>query len=285
MADTHQDPAAHGDSAVERGTSAIGLSSYAFFWQLSDRVSTPLTLTQALERTAALGVDLFQICDYAPLADMSESELADVAAAARRLGVRLEVGTKGIRPEHLRRFLEICTSLDARLLRTMFRTPEHAPTSGETEALLLQVLPEFEEAGVGIAIETYEQVPTADLLQVVRRIDSPTLGVCLDPANMVAALESPRDVIDAVAPFVLNLHIKDFAFARQEGWVGFTLSGAPLGEGLLDYDHLIETVKPAERGINRIVEHWLPWQQTEDATIRLEQEWTAHSVDYLRNGR
>lgn len=270
-------------SAAREGASSIGLSSYAFFWQLSDRVSTPLTLIQALERTGDLGVDLFQVCDYAPLADMSDDELADVARAARRLGVRLEVGTKGIRPEHLRRFLRICTRLDAHLLRTMFRTPEHAPTPEEAERLLREVLPEFEQGGVSIAIETYEQVPTADVLQVIKAIGRPNLGVCLDPGNVVAALENPIETIDAVAPFVLNLHIKDFAFARQEGWVGFTYSGARLGEGLLDYDHLIDAVRPAERGINQIVEHWLPWQQTEEETVRLEQEWTAHSVEFLRS--
>lgn len=270
------------DPTQAPAAASIGLSTYAFFWQLSDRVSTPLTLTQTLERTAELGVDLLQVCDYAPLAGMSDAQLADVAAAAAGLGVRLEVGTKGIRPEHLRRFLDICNRLDARLLRTMFRTPEHAPSPAEAERLLREVLPEFARAGVSIAIETYEQVSTADVLHVIREIDSPHLGVCLDPGNVVAALESPNAVIDAVAPHVLNVHVKDFAFARQEGWVGFTLSGARLGEGLLDYDHMIEAVRPAARGINQIVEHWLPWQQREQQTVRLEREWTAHSLEFLR---
>ena len=57
-----------------------------------------------------------------------------------------------------------------------------------------------------------------------------------------------------------NLHVKDFAFTRQDGWVGFTYAGAPLGEGLLDYDHMRRAVRPDERGINQIIEHWLPWQ-------------------------
>lgn len=44
-----------------------GLSSCAFFWQLSDQVSRPLSIHEALERTVAPGVDLFQLCDYEPL--------------------------------------------------------------------------------------------------------------------------------------------------------------------------------------------------------------------------
>ena len=42
-----------------------------------------------------------------------------------------------------------------------------------------------------------------------------------------------------------NVHVKDFAFARQDGWVGFTYCGAPMGAGLHDYPHLLETVRPA----------------------------------------
>ena len=40
--------------SASASTATIGLSSYAFFWQLSGQVSEPLTIHQALERTAAL---------------------------------------------------------------------------------------------------------------------------------------------------------------------------------------------------------------------------------------
>ena len=263
--------------------SGIGLSTYAFFWQLSDRVTTPLDLHQVLEQTAARGVELFQICDYAPLESMTDAELQELRATAVALGITLELGTRGIRPEHLRRFLQIAGVMDASLLRTMFKVPGHSPTVDQAAALLAGILPDFEAAGVKIAVETYEQVPTADVLEVIRRVDSPCLGICSDPANTVAALEMPRAVIDAVAPYVLNMHIKDFAFTRKEGWVGFTYSGAPLGEGLLDYDYMVERLQPHERNINQIVEHWLPWQDSEAETIRRENQWTRQSLEFLRS--
>ena len=263
--------------------SRIGLSSYAFFWQLSEKVTKPISLHEALQRTAALGVDLFQICDYAPLESMSEVELKDIRATADSLGIALELGTKGIRPEHLRKFLGIAGILGAPLLRTMFNVPGHTPSAEEAAAIFTEVLPEFEAAGVKIAVETYEQVPTSRILDVIRRVDSPYLGICSDPANTVAALELPRDVIDAVTPHVLNMHIKDFAFSRKEGWVGFTYSGAPLGEGLLDYDYMAGKLQPKERNINQIVEHWLPWQDSEEETIRRENQWTQQSLDFLRS--
>ncbi|WGW11546.1 TIM barrel protein [Saxibacter everestensis] len=263
--------------------SAIGLSSYAFFWQMSDRMSAPLTLPQALEKTRELGIDVFQICDYQPIEAMTDPELAEIRNLADSLGISLELGTKGIRPEHLRRFLHIAELLEAPLLRTMFAVPDHTPDIDEATSVLADVLPEFNEADVRIAIETYEQVPTADVLEVIRRIDDPRLGICSDPANTVAALEAPTAVIDAVAPHVLNMHVKDFAFQRRDGWVGFSLTGAPLGEGLLDYDYMAAAIQPAARDINQIIEHWLPWQGSEQETIRLENQWTQQSIDYLRS--
>ena len=118
---------------------------------------------------------------------------------------------------------------------------------------------------------------------MIEAVASDALGVCLDPANCVAGLELPHDVVDRTAPYVKNMHIKDFAFTRQAGWVGFTLAGCPLGEGLLDYDEMIAVVDPASRGINQIVEHWLPWQDDAESTCLLENQWTQHSVNYLRS--
>ncbi|MFK0006540.1 sugar phosphate isomerase/epimerase family protein [Paenarthrobacter sp. NPDC090520] len=263
--------------------SRIGLSSYAFFWQLSDQVSNPLSIHDALRKAAELGVDLFQICDYAPLETMDDADLAAVRATADGLGITVELGTKGIQKEHLRKFLHTAGILGSDLLRTMFNVPGHTPSNDEAVDIFTEVLPEFEAAGVKIAIETYEQVPTERILDVIKTVNNPYLGICSDPANTVAALEMPRQVIDAVEPYVLNMHIKDFAFSRKQGWVGFTYSGAPLGEGLLDYDYMVDKIQPKTRNINQIVEHWLPWQDTEAETIRLENQWTQQSLDFLRS--
>ncbi|MXP49689.1 hypothetical protein FD733_10565 [Pantoea sp. Eser] len=46
---------------------------------------------------------------------------------------------------------------------------------------------------------------------------------------------------------------------------------------------LIASVHPAERGINQIIEHWLPWQEDAAITCQREAEWTARSVEFLRS--
>jgi sugar phosphate isomerase/epimerase len=261
----------------------IGLGTYAFFWQHSDLVPEPLSLIGAFEATRELGVDLFQICDYAPLEQMDDAQLTDAAAAARDLGLTVELGTKGIEPERLARFLDLAAVFDARLVRSMLYSPENRPTMTQAEDWLRAALPAYEASGVDLALETYEQVATAELVGLIERIGSDRLGVCLDPANVVARLELPRDCVEATASVVKNVHVKDFAFARQPGWVGFTYGGAAMGDGLHDYPHLLETVRPRERGINEVVEHWLSWQGDAETTIRTEREWTRTTIEYLRS--
>ena len=259
----------------------IGLGTYAFFWHHWSENPERIDVHEALRRTRALGVDLFQICDFAPLDTFSAAELAAVKATADELGITLEVGTKGISPEHLSRYLEIAVALDAKLVRSMLYSPESRPTLAEAEKYLTEALPAFAAAGVELALETYEQVSSTDLVALIEAVGHPSLGICLDPANAVAALENPRDVIDRTAPYVKNIHVKDFAFTRRGGWVGFTLEGAPLGTGLLDFDYLIDAVRPAERGISLIVEHWLPLHDTLEETVRLEDEWNTHNLRVL----
>ncbi|WP_243074408.1 sugar phosphate isomerase/epimerase [Microbacterium sp. SS28] len=261
----------------------IGLGTYAFFWQHEGRDGEPLSLRGAFEATSELGVDLFQICDYAPLDAMTDAEVEGAAAAARELGLTIQLGTKGIEPERLARYLRLAEAFDARLVRSMLYGPDSRPTLAEASVFLREVLPAYEAAGVTLALETYEQVATADLVALVASFGSPQLGICLDPANVVARLELPRDCVELTADVVANIHVKDFAFARQPGWVGFTYSGARMGDGLHDYAHLLETVRPRERGIDEIVEHWLPWQGDPETTIRTEREWTRATLEHLRS--
>lgn len=271
-------------------TGKLGLGTYCFFWQhqatLPDgSAATPLGLDEMLRRSAALGAEVFQICDYTPLLGFSAAELRDTKALADDLGLPLELGTRGVVPEHLATYLELAGILGAPLVRSMLYAADSRPTLGEAERMLRTVLPAYEAAGVTLALETYEQVPSADLVALVETIGSEALGICLDPANCVAALEHPRDVVERCAPYVTNIHVKDFAFTRQAGWVGFELASVPLGTGLLDYDHLVRTVDPDARGISRIVEHWVPWRGDLAAATATEDDWTSRNLTYLKEHR
>ncbi|MFE7572908.1 sugar phosphate isomerase/epimerase family protein [Streptomyces sp. NPDC057539] len=262
---------------------AYGLSTYAYFWRLSARAPEPLTVERMLVNTRELGGDVFQICDYPLIETFDAARLADIRATAEDLGITLELGTRGIGRDHLARYLELAGTLDVTLVRSMMNTADHRPDTTEATALLRASVPAYADRGITLGLETYEQVSTDDLLTVIRAVDDPHLGVVLDPGNCVARLEHPRDVVEATAPHVVNIHVKDFAFTRRDGWVGFTYAGCPLGEGQLDHAHMTATVRPDQRGINQIVEHWLPWQDDGfETTARIEDRWTRHCISTLQ---
>ena len=263
----------------------IGLSTYAYFWRGSDLVPEPLTLEDMLRDTAAQGVRLFQICDHAPLVDRTDDELAALRALADELGLTLELGTRGTAPAVLRTYLRLAVALRASLVRSMWTAGDDRPDAVETARRLREVLPEYEEAGVTLGLETYEQVGSTELVDLVCDVGSPRLGIVLDPANTVANLEHPDDVTARCLPFVVNWHVKDFAFSRKDGWVGFALTSTPLGEGRLDYDGVRAALDDRDGGttsVNQVVEHWLPGQGDPETTTRLEAEWTTTTIDHLR---
>ena len=260
----------------------LGLSTYAFFWQHSARASKPISLTGMIQRTADAGGEVLQICDYPLIETMTAAQVSAVRSAADTSGVALELGIRGVRASRLEEALKLANSLGARVVRTMLYSSTDRPTLSEATQELRSAARQFAAHGVKLALETYEQVATEDLVAIVEEVGEADLGICLDPANVVARLENPRQTIDRAVDYVLNLHVKDFRFERQAGLVGFSLSGCLLGTGQLGLDYLYEKVRPADRGISQIVEHWLPWQDDDPTTLRTEQEWTAHSLATMR---
>ncbi|WP_416395762.1 MULTISPECIES: sugar phosphate isomerase/epimerase family protein [unclassified Curtobacterium] len=277
-------------------TSLLGLSTYAYFWRMSDRVPDPMSLDDAMRDAAAHdGVDLFQICDHLPFDTASDERLAAIRALADELGLALEVGTRGTDPAHLARYLHVAEALGATLVRSMWTSGDDQPDALETERRLRLALPAYEASGVTLALETYEVVATPDLVAVVRAIGSDHLGICLDPANTVARLEHPADVVAMTAPHVVNWHVKDSGFTRSPGWVGFQYTGVPIGTGVVDHDAVHTALDPDTRGINRVIEFWLPWQDAHadaqpspgetaaQTTTRIEAAWTEHTIEYIRS--
>ena len=126
---------------------AIGLSTYAFFWRSSTRVDAPLSLHDMLKQTNELGCKAFQICDYPGVESLTPAELTDLRGTAADLDIELELGTRGVQPEHLHRYLDICSQLGAKTLRSMLNTATHKPTSGEAVAMLKEAMPAFESRG------------------------------------------------------------------------------------------------------------------------------------------
>ena len=263
----------------------LGVSTWAFPWAIGVPgypPARPMDGIAFLRRAADLGVRVVQIGDNLPLDRLPPDARQALLAEATRLGLALEVGTRGIAPAHLRRYLELAQMCGSPLLRVVIDTAEHHPDPNEIVATLGALLPDFAAADVVLGIENHDRFKAAALRTIVERLDSPHVGICLDTTNSFGAEEGPELVAEVLGPYVVNLHIKDFTIRRAAHGLGFVIAGAPAGQGMLDIPKLLRMVQAHGRDMNAILEQWPAPETTLDATIAKEAAGATQGIAYLR---
>lgn len=94
-----------------------------------------------------------------------------------------------------------------------------------------------------LAVENHKDWRTEEQVALLKRFDSPHIGVCVDTGNNIALLEDVLETVEALAPWAYSVHLKDMAVAEYED--GFLLSEVPLGEGCLDLRKIVATLRRA----------------------------------------
>ncbi len=264
----------------------LGLSSYALAWAVGVPgypPESPLDVFGFVRVAAQHGFGLVQIADNLPLAGLSADELKELKKLTRASGLEVEVGTRGIHDGNLERYLELAQFFGSSLLRVVVDSSNHHPSPDEVVATVKPLLPLFKRAGVTLAIENHDRFSAGTLAHIVTALDSPSVGICLDTVNSFGALEGPETVLETLGPFVVNLHVKDFAVRRAEHNMGFAIFGTPAGQGLLDVPKLVRRLQALGREFNAILELWPAPEATVQATVAKEARWVGESAAYLKN--
>ena len=263
----------------------LGISSYTFTWAIGvpgSQPDRPMTALILLERAAELGVRRVQVADNLPLDRLTETELDELADCAKNLRVSIEVGTRGIVPEHLGRYLALAQRFGSPILRVVMDGADHHPSPSEVVDLLLPWRVAFEKAGIVLAIENHDRFSSKTLVGLIEQLGRGWVGVCLDTVNSFGALEGPALVLETLGPLVVNLHVKDFTIFRASHMMGFNVEGRPAGQGKLDIPWVLSELKRYGRDPNAILELWTPPASALAATIAKEASWAEESVIYLK---
>jgi sugar phosphate isomerase/epimerase len=264
----------------------LGISSYTFVWAVGVPGFTPppnpLTALDLIDIAVGLGIGVVQIADNLPLHEMRDSALDELAQRANQHCVNIEVGTCGIQPQHLRTYLGLAVRLQSPILRVVIDTDSDQPASETIIATLRQLLPEFRQAGVCLAIENHDRFRAATLVQIIEQCGGEGIGICLDTANSLGAGEDIHTLLRVLGPWVVNVHLKDFRVARLPHKKGFTVEGAPAGQGTLDVPQLISEFQTLRRNLSVILELWPPPEPTIEQSIAKENAWTRQSITCLR---
>jgi sugar phosphate isomerase/epimerase len=264
----------------------LGIGSCTYPWAVGLPEYPPaqaLTPTDLMKRALELDIRVVQFGDNMPLNGLEPGDLREITEFAYGNHIEIEVGTRGLEYEPLMLQVEIARHLDAKLLRVVPELEGQELKPDEVLARLRPVVRRLREMEMRLAIENYDRYPARILAHIVEELGPEHAGVCLDTANSFGALEGPEVVVETLAPYTINLHLKDFVIRRVKTQMGFVLSGAAVGQGRLNVPWILGKVRHAGHDdANAIIELWTPLAGTLEATIATEQTWAEQSIAYLR---
>lgn len=96
---------------------------------------------------------------------------------------------------------------------------------------------------VRLAVENHKDHRTAERVALLKHIDSPWVGACVDTGNNFALLEDPLDTAAGLAPWALAVHLKDGAVREYAD--GFLLADVPLGQGCFAVRQIVNLLRRA----------------------------------------
>jgi sugar phosphate isomerase/epimerase len=238
-----------------------------------------MTPVQLIEKAAELGVEVVQCCENISLESYDRDYLEEMRRVAEAKGIALEIGVQDVDLANLRAYLKMAEVLDARLCRIALNTHERHPGFEESVKIIDELLASPEARGIVLALENHFHFNSEQMLRLAKHYENTNVGICLDTANSTGLLEPPRKTVDTLAPYAVSFHLKDYKVEQAK--VGYRIFGAPLGEGLLDIPAVLKTVKEKSKDPNVILEQWIDTEDTEEATLREEDRWVRHAVDYV----
>ena len=172
-----------------------------------------------------------------------------LARYAQERGLFITLETEGYDPGKLAEAIDVSVRLGAGTIRTIVRGAklggDRRPLAGRWQSFLQKVLSGLQEAaviaeraGVNLTVENHQDLASEELLWLCESIGSQRFGITLDTGNTLATAEEPLDFARQLAPYIKNVHLKDYWIYLSEE--GYRLVRCPLGQGVVDFPALFE---------------------------------------------
>jgi 3-oxoisoapionate decarboxylase len=263
----------------------LGLSTYSFPWAIGVQGSMPrwpMQATDLLQYAKQKGIGCIQFGDNLPLHQLSESEQKDLKELACALRVNIEVGTRRLTKEQILLYLPIAQLFRSAFIRVVIDDSDYHPGEAAVIKEIESLLPQLQQHNVILAIENHDRFPAKSLERIIRNTDEKLVGICLDTANSLGAGEGVGEVLQTLAPYTVNLHIKDIVIKRLPHKMGFTVEGCAAGKGMLDIPAIVGELKRYDRCRTATLEVWSQPEGTVDESIAKEKRWVEESIYYLK---
>lgn len=263
----------------------LGISSFTYGWAVGVKgfkPADPLNEVMLLDLVKEFRIDTLQLGDNLPVHRFSRKRLNELKSRTRDGGVRLEIGARGLTQEHLRRYIELAAFLDSPLLRFITDDGPYKPGVTQVIEIIGQALPELKNQKIKLGIENHDRLKARELALIADSVNDPNVGICLDCVNSIGAGEGLEHVVDILAPYTINLHVKDFLAERLPHKMGFRIIGARAGKGMTDIPRLLDKIVPYKRCESAILEQWVEPESSLERSISKEKLWAAEGIAFLK---
>ena len=263
-----------------------GISTYTYTWAIGvpgSEPDKPMTVLSLIKKAAGLHVDCVQLADNLLLNWADTEEMSHIRQFAQSHHINIEIGGRGLTKENLHRHIEMAAYFGSPIVRMVIDGNNYYPEVGTVLSVIRNSRVELESEGIILALENHDRLHASVFRDIVEISASPNVGICLDCVNSMGIGEDIESVLKCLAPYTVNLHIKDFSVKRVSHKMGFVIEGTPAGQGLLNLPRIIERLKPYGRCHSGILELWTPPAENLQETIQREETWAKESVTYIKH--
>jgi sugar phosphate isomerase/epimerase len=126
----------------------------------------------------------------------------------------------------------------------MFRNEPHAPQIKAVVRMLKESVKIARDHGVVLALENHIDYTSAEILEMLERVNSDFLKVNFDTGNTLRMMENPVVAARRLGPYTVATHTKDVDACRHvapEEWYFF--SSVPVGTGLIDMPGVVKALR------------------------------------------
>ena len=130
--------------------------------------------------------------------------------------------------------------LSGRRYETFNDLPAWQTFMKDSKAKLARAIPVLERNKMPLGLENHKDWTVEQMVPLLKSYSSEYLGTCIDWGNNMSLCDDPMDLVEQLAPFCINSHIKDMAV--EEYADGFYLAEVPLGQGMLPLKKMLDTI-------------------------------------------
>ena len=263
----------------------LGIGSYTFPWLTGTEDSVEgryCSAKKILKFAAENEIRFVQLGDNLPLHEWTPEQLNAYKQDADKLNIQVQVGTRKLVAEHIKQYISIAKFFRSSFLRLVVDDSDFHPSPEEVIQQIKWLLPELEAGNVVLAIENHDRFTAQTLEEIILATNPQLVGICLDTANSLGAGEGIGHIVKVLAPYTVNLHIKDFTICRVDHKMGFMVEGAAAGEGMLDIPWLLSALQKSQRCETATLELWSNREKDVETNIRLEKMKVERSLQYLK---